>query len=156
MITVDLIDETNKLTDEQMDLVERLIQFAAKDEVETEAEVSVTFVTNKTIQGMNKDYRQKDYATDVLSFAMEEVGDGEIELEIKMSSEYRVLGDIIISIEKAHEQAEEYGHSFERELTFLAIHGFLHLLGYDHETEEDEQEMFTKQMMILEEYGIKR
>ena len=68
----------------------------------------------------------------------------------------RILGDIIISVEKAHEQAEEYGHSFLRELGFLAVHGFLHLLGYDHMTEEDEKEMFRRQEEILENYGLTR
>jgi probable rRNA maturation factor len=67
-----------------------------------------------------------------------------------------MLGDIIISIERTKEQAEEYGHSFDRELGFLALHGFLHLLGFDHMNEEDEKEMFTKQKEILEEYGLSR
>jgi probable rRNA maturation factor len=68
----------------------------------------------------------------------------------------RMIGDIIISIERTKEQAEEYGHSFDRELGFLALHGFLHLLGFDHMNEEDEKVMFTKQKEILEEYGLSR
>ena len=81
---------------------------------------------------------------------------GEDEMQIIGDEMPRVLGDIVISIPKAHEQAEEYNHSFMRELGFLTVHGFLHLLGYDHETSEDEKEMFTRQKDILEQYGLSR
>ena len=81
---------------------------------------------------------------------------GEDEVEIVGAEMPRMLGDIIISIERTKEQAEEYGHSFDRELGFLALHGFLHLLGFDHMNEEDEKVMFTKQKEILEEYGLSR
>ena len=112
------------------------------------SEISVTFVTNERIQEVNREYREKDQPTDVISFAIEEFGEGEIEIiGVDMP---RVLGDIIISIPSAKEQAKEYGHSFIRELGFLAVHGFLHLLGYDHETQEDEEEMFNKQKEILD------
>ena len=85
---------------------------------------------------------------------MEELGEGEVEL---IGGEMpRVLGDIIISVPRAREQAKEYGHSFTRELGFLAVHGFLHLLGYDHMTAEDEKKMFTRQKDILNEYGLTR
>ena len=111
------------------------------------SEVSVTFVSNERIQEINREYRDKDTPTDVISFAMEELGEGEMEL---IGADMpRVLGDIIISIPKTKEQAEEYGHSFIRELGFLAVHGFLHLLGYDHMNEEEEKEMFTLQKEIL-------
>jgi probable rRNA maturation factor len=154
-LLIDCIDETEKLTEEQMLEIERVINFAAKKQnVEEHSEVSVTFVSNERIQEINREYRDKDNPTDVISFAMEELGEGEIELAgIEMP---RVLGDIIISVPKAIEQAEEYGHSFLRELGFLAVHGFLHLLGYDHMTEEEEKEMFTLQKDILDEYGLKR
>lgn len=154
-LLIDCIDETEKLSDEQMLEIERVINFAAKKQnVEEHSEVSVTFVSNERIQEINREYRDKDNPTDVISFAMEELGEGEIELAgIEMP---RVLGDIIISVPKAVEQAEEYGHSFLRELGFLAVHGFLHLLGYDHMTEEEEKEMFTLQKEILDEYGLKR
>jgi probable rRNA maturation factor len=154
-LLIDCIDETEKLTEEQMLEIERVITFAArKQKVETNSEVSITFVSNERIQEINREYRDKDKPTDVISFAMEELGEGEMEL---IGADMpRVLGDIIISIPKAIEQAEEYGHSFLRELGFLAVHGFLHLLGYDHMTEEEEKEMFTLQKEILDEYGLKR
>ncbi|MGE8206206.1 rRNA maturation RNase YbeY [Heyndrickxia sp. NPDC080065] len=138
-----------------MDLVESLLNFASKKlGIGAGSEVSVTFVTNERIQEINRDYRDKDQPTDVISFAMEEMGDQEI--EISGANIPRVLGDIIISVPKTKEQAEEYGHSFARELGFLAIHSLLHLLGYDHMTEEDEKEMFGLQKDILDEYGLKR
>ncbi|WML25548.1 rRNA maturation RNase YbeY [Neobacillus sp. OS1-33] len=154
-LLIDCIDETEKLTEEQMLEIERVINFAARKQmVEAHSEVSITFVSNERIQEINREYRDKDKPTDVISFAMEELGEGEVEL---IGADMpRVLGDIIISIPKAIEQAEEYGHSFLRELGFLAVHGFLHLLGYDHMTEEEEKEMFTRQKEILDEYGLKR
>ncbi|WP_110926907.1 rRNA maturation RNase YbeY [Bacillus massiliglaciei] len=155
MLIIDFIDETDHVADEAQELVDRLLQFAAgKIGIEEETELSVTFVGNDRIHEINKQYRNKDAATDVISFALEEMGEGEV--EIVGADMPRMLGDIIISIDRTKEQAEEYGHSFERELGFLALHGFLHLLGYDHMTEEDEKEMFTKQKDILEAYGLSR
>lgn len=152
---IDLVDETNLLSDEQMQDIETLLNFAAdKENVEDNSEVSVTFVSNERIHEINREYRDKDAPTDVISFAMEELGEGEIEL---IGEELpRVLGDIIISIPKAEEQAKEYGHSFIRELGFLSVHGFLHLLGYDHMEKEEEEKMFSRQKEILDEYGLKR
>ena len=154
-ILIDSIDETNELTEQQMLEVERLIHFAArKQQIEEQSEVSITYVSNEKIQEINREYRDKDTPTDVISFAMEELGEGEVELSgIEMP---RILGDIIISIPRTKEQAEEYGHSFERELGFLAVHGFLHLLGFDHMTDEDEKEMFTLQKEILNDHGLTR
>ncbi|MFD4930619.1 rRNA maturation RNase YbeY [Peribacillus butanolivorans] len=155
ILAIDLMDETNEVTEKAQHLVESILQFAAKKEnIEKDTELSVTFVDNKRIQEINKEYRHKDAATDVISFALEEMGEDEVEI---IGAEMpRMLGDIIISIERTKEQAEEYGHSFDRELGFLALHGFLHLLGFDHMTEEDEKVMFTKQKEILEEYGLSR
>lgn len=154
-LLIDFLDETNDLTEEDITTVMELLNLAAKhEEVEDDSEVSVTFVANEKIQEINREYRGKDQPTDVISFAMEELGEGEIELSgLEMP---RVLGDIIISVQRAEEQASEYGHSFKRELGFLAVHGFLHLLGYDHMTEEEEKIMFTKQREILDEYGLER
>lgn len=154
-LMIDLIDETNELSNEQMEEIEKLLNFAAEKEgVEANSELSVTFVSNERIHEINREYRDKDAPTDVISFAMEELGEGEIELTgVDMP---RVLGDIIISIPRAREQAEEYGHSFIRELGFLTVHGFLHLLGYDHMTDAEEKQMFTLQKEILNEYGLKR
>ena len=104
---------------------------------------------NEYIHQLNKTYRGVDRPTDVISFALEDNGACETEFG-------RILGDIYISIDQARIQAKEYGHSLKRELAFLSIHGFLHLLGYDHMTEEEEKVMFGRQEWILNEYGIKR
>ena len=103
--------------------------------------LSIVLVSNDEIQTLNKTYRNKDYATDVLSFP-----DGE----------HHHLGDVIISIDKCHTQALEYEHSFERELSFLAVHGLLHCLGYDHQTKEEETEMNTLAQTILNQSNIRR
>ncbi|WP_341356604.1 rRNA maturation RNase YbeY [Rossellomorea sp. y25] len=154
-LLIDFIDETEKLSEEETSLVQNILNFAAKkEEVEDDSEVSVTFVTNERIQEINCEYRHKDQPTDVISFALEELGEDEV--EIVGGQIPRVLGDIIISIDRAKEQAEEYNHSFSRELGFLALHGFLHLLGYDHMEAMDEKKMFQRQKDILDEYGLKR
>ncbi|MEE6130943.1 rRNA maturation RNase YbeY [Priestia aryabhattai] len=154
-LLIDFIDETNEIKNEQKETLEALLAVAAaKEGVEDGTEVSITFVNNERIQEINREYRDKDKPTDVISFALEEMGEGEI--EIFGEEMPRVLGDIIISVPRTIEQAEEYGHSFMRELGFLTVHGFLHLLGYDHETAEDEKQMFTRQKDILDEYGLTR
>jgi probable rRNA maturation factor len=154
-LSIDFIDETDQLTEEQIEQIQGILNVAAEKEgVEEGSEVSITFLSNERIREINRDYRHKDQPTDVISFALEELGEDEI--EIVGTDMPRVLGDIIISVERAKEQAEEYNHSFSRELGFLALHGFLHLLGYDHIEEEDEKEMFQTQKDILEEYGLTR
>ncbi|API89563.1 rRNA maturation RNase YbeY [Marinilactibacillus sp. 15R] len=153
-----LYDETNRLKKSEKKLIDEILEFAAeKLSLEEDAEISVTIVDNNRIQEINKTYRNKDYATDVISFAMED----ETEDDWLISDEDeidlpRVLGDLFISIDKAVEQAKDYGHSFERELGFLVVHGLLHLNGYDHMTETEEKEMFTLQEKILKEYGLER
>ncbi|WP_156735563.1 rRNA maturation RNase YbeY [Bacillus velezensis] len=154
-LLIDIVDETNSVSADAVQEVEKLLQFAAEKEgVQDQAEVSVTIVTNEEIREINRDYRGKDTPTDVISFALEE--EGEDEVEIVGADMPPVLGDIIISADRTKEQAEEYGHSFMRELGFLAVHGFLHLLGYDHMTKEEEEEMFSKQKDLLDEYGLTR
>ena len=154
-LLIDIVDETGSVSEEMLKEVENLLQFAAEREgVQDQAEVSVTIVSNDDIHQINKEYRGKDAPTDVISFALEEEGEGEI--EIVGAEMPPVLGDIIISADRTREQAEEYNHSFKRELGFLAVHGFLHLLGYDHMTKEEEEEMFTKQKDLLDAYGLKR
>lgn len=154
-LEIDFLDETNEVSKDVISTIQKILNFAAeKENVESGSEVSVTFVTNERIQEINREYRDKNQPTDVISFALEEMGQGETELHGPDMP--RILGDIIISVERAHEQAEEYGHSSLRELGFLAVHGFLHLLGYDHMTEEDETIMFGKQREILDEFGLKR
>nr|WGD99570.1 rRNA maturation RNase YbeY [Bacillus velezensis] len=154
-LLIDIVDETNSVSADALQEVEKPLQFAAEKEgVQDQAEVSVTIVTNEEIREINRDYRGKDTPTDVISFALEE--EGEDEVEIVGADMPPVLGDIIISADRTEEQAEEYGHSFMRELGFLAVHGFLHLLGYDHMTKEEEEEMFSKQKDLLDEYGLTR
>ena len=134
-------------------LVRRAVGQALKYErVPFSAELSVTFVDNADIKKLNAEYRNIDRETDVLSFPLYESG------EIAMSDGKRAaLGDIVISLEKAVAQAKEYGHSLEREVAFLTVHSVLHLLGYDHETgEEDEREMFALQEEILEKMKLSR
>lgn len=117
-------------------------------------EVSVTFTDNAGIREINKRYRDIDRETDVLSFPMTD--DGE-DFTVDPESDCFMLGDIVISLEKALSQAEEYGHSFKREVAFLTVHSMLHLLGYDHErSEEEEREMFGKQEIVLEAMGMTR
>ncbi len=114
--------------------------------------VSVSIVDNRYIHKINKKYRHIDRPTDVISFAFL---DSENNYDkVLFSPGPVVLGDIYISLEKAKEQAEEYGHSLHRELSFLFVHGLLHLLGYDHMNEEDEKEMFQLQEEILSEKGV--
>ncbi|MGP4061671.1 rRNA maturation RNase YbeY [Halobacillus sp. H74] len=155
MITIDFQDETNSVDEAFVDLIQRIIRFAGEKEgLKGDSEVSVSFVDNSEIQEINRNYRQKDEPTDVISFAMQELGDGE--MNILDENMPVMLGDIVISVDKAKDQAEEYDHSLERELGFLALHGFLHLLGYDHLNEEDEKAMFGRQEEILHEFGLQR
>jgi probable rRNA maturation factor len=154
-LEIDFLDETNQLTESDRELVQSLLDFAAEEEnVEPASELTVSIVTNDRIQEINKEYRDKDQPTDVISFALEELG--EDETRIVGDGIPRILGDIIISVEKTKEQADEYGHTFSRELGFLALHGFLHLLGYDHMNEEDEKQMFDRQKELLDGYGLQR
>lgn len=152
MFTIDFNDHTELVKDEWYQQIDDLLNFAKEQErIEEDAELSVTFVDKNEIQKINRMYRDKDKVTDVISFAFEEDEPEIVGLDIP-----RVLGDIIICTDVAEEQANAYGHSFERELGFLALHGFLHLLGYDHMNEEDEKEMFGRQDTILNAYGLTR
>ena len=118
--------------------------------------ITVTLTNPENIQKINKEYRNIDRATDVLSFPMFEKD--ELEEKIRNNNfEYEdVLGDLIISIEKVREQAKEYGHSFERELSYMLVHGFYHLMGYDHIEEEDKKKMRPKEEKILNDLKILR
>lgn len=110
---------------------------------------TIIFVTPEEIHELNKQYRGVDRVTDVISFALEDAHDVSL-------SDVRVLGDIYICIDRMKEQALEYGHSETRELSFLTVHGLLHLLGYDHQTKEDEEVMFGIQRKILSDLNINR
>lgn len=135
-------------------LIRQCCEAALEEEtVKEDAEVSLTVVDNEDIKEMNKEYRQKDSVTDVLSFPM---SDGE-DFDLDPETNRIVLGDIVISAERAAEQAKEYGHSFEREMCFLATHSMFHLLGYDHEvSREEEKIMLEKQEKVLKRLGINR
>ena len=132
------------------DIIEKVVNKALEKEKIKKASCSIIIVDNDYIHKLNKEYRGINRPTDVISFALED------DKTMVIPDEIRLLGDIYISIDKAKEQAKEYGHSLERELCFLAVHGIYHLLGYDHEKEEAAEIMFKKQEEVLEEYGITR
>jgi probable rRNA maturation factor len=116
--------------------------------------LSLTLVSNAKIRVMNRDHRGKDYATDVLSFPL--IVSDDHEVSIFPGEETLELGDLVISVEKAIEQANEYGHNLERELAFLFAHGLLHVLGFDHVTKAQEKQMFSRQTKILKDAGFTR
>ena len=125
----------------------------------SENEVSITLTNDKIIHKLNREYRGIDRPTDVLSFAFRESDEPEINFDDDLESNtenINILGEIIISVERAQRQAEEYGHSFRREIVFLTVHGMLHLLGYDHIEEEERLEMEREQNFIMEQLGIDR
>ena len=134
----------------ELDTVKEVLLGACKKERLGDISFNVILVDNDYIHELNKKYRNIDRETDVITFALED------DDSIVLPNDMRVLGDIYISIDKAKSQAIEYGHSFLREISFLAVHGFYHLLGYDHMTPEDEKIMFEKQEEVLKEYGITR
>ena len=139
---IEIFNETNEDLEKELEELKTLLINVSKDEGLDNILFNVIIIDNDRIRVLNREYRNIDRETDVISFALED--DKTFNLE-----EIRVLGDIYISVEKARSQAKEYNHSFKRELSFLAIHGFLHLLGYDHMEKEDEKIMFGKQELIL-------
>jgi len=138
-------------TNEKIDTTEldSVIQFACKHLKIENPLLNIVIVDNKKIREINKEYRGKDAVTDVISFAFEEVNDVEYD-------NVRFLGEIYISYERCKEQAFDFGHSIRREFSYLAVHGLLHLLGYDHIKEEDKKVMRALEEEILNEYDIKR
>lgn len=148
MEKIEFYNETEEKVLEEKEL-KKLIKYALKYMNLKNVSFSVIFVDNNKIHKLNKDYRNIDRPTDVITFRL-------ADYEEVMCGKINILGDVYISLDKAKEQAIEYGHSYLRELSFLLIHGFLHLLGYDHMNEEDEKEMFSLQEEILDGYGIKR
>ena len=147
-------------TSESVETYEAMITTVVNETIKQEnltkemLECSFIFVDNEQIREINANYRQKDAVTDVITFAIEDEMPGEIKIQgIPMP---RMLGDVFISLPRTREQAERYGHSFERELSFLAVHGCLHLLGYDHIEPEEEKIMFGKQEDVLNALGIRR
>lgn len=155
---LEIYDETQSVSAEQINLIREILNFAGKKlELPENTEMSVTLMDNDAIHEINKQYRGVDKETDVISFAIEE-SDAE-ELDIILPEEFDIpknIGDIMVSMDRVKEQAEYLGHSEDRELGFLVVHGFLHLNGYDHMLPEDEKVMFGLQRQILDEYGLQR
>lgn len=161
---IEIIDETGQVAKTEQEKIVDLLNYAASFlQIPANQEMSLTFVDNPTIQKVNHKYRDKDMSTDVVSleyqpeaydFSDFDLAEDELaELNTEINA---YLGELFISVDRAKEQAEEYGHSFERELGFLAVHGFLHINGYDHMIPEDEKVMFSLQKEILDSYGLKR
>ncbi len=146
MNNIGIFNET-KLKIKELGDLNKVINKAIEIENLNNVEFNIIIVDNERIHEINKQYRNIDAATDVISFALEDNKDFP-------NIDYRILGDIYISIDKVYEQSKLYNHSFFRELSFLTIHGLLHLLGYDHMKKEDELIMFSRQELILNEAGI--
>ena len=140
------------------DIVKKVFHKCFEEEglIDSKLYIAVTFTNPENIQSINKEYRNIDRPTDVLSFPMFEKEELDTKIQEKNFSYQDILGDIVISIPKVEEQAKEYGHSFERELSYMLVHGFYHLMGYDHIEEEDKKEMRTKEEKILKTLNILR
>ena len=145
---IGLFNETENSLEEELKLINNVLLHGLKKLDISDVEFNVIIVDNEYIHRLNKEYRNIDRETDVITFALED--------DKTFNPKERVLGDIYISIEKAISQSEEYGHSLKRELSFLAVHGLLHLLGYDHMEKEEEEIMFRLQEEILDEMEIKK
>lgn len=148
MNNFEIINETDEQISE-LEIVKDVINYALKQQKVVNSMFNIIIVDDEKIHYLNKEYRNIDKVTDVISFALEDDN-------TFIKTEFRILGDIYICLNKAKSQALEYGHSFLREICFLSVHGLLHLLGYDHMTKEDEEIMFSIQELILDGYGIKK
>ena len=153
-IVYDGIDEKK----EYKEVIEKVLSQCFKEEKLENSKlcVTVTLTTPKTIQEINKQYRNIDRATDVLSFPMFEKDELDKKIQTNDFENEDILGDIVVSVDKVKEQAIEYGHSFERELSYMIVHGFYHLMGYDHIEEDDKKIMRKKEETILEKLCISR
>lgn len=166
MILSDNRQNKIKITEDIELLLQNIIDYTLKEEnVSMEYEVSLIFVDNSSIREINREYRNMDRETDVLSFPMLEYPPKKVYKDIYSNfefdescfdEEYLVLGDIAVSLEKALEQSVEYGHSFLRETAYLVVHSTLHLLGYDHMEEDDKVVMRKREEEILESFSINR
>ena len=145
---IEIFNETKDNLDEYIDTIKKVLVHGLDKLKVGEVTFNIIFVNNDYIHKLNKQYRNIDRETDVITFALED--------DKTFNPVERILGDIYISIDKAKSQSVEYGHSLERELCFLSVHGMLHLLGYDHMEKEEERVMFNLQEEILDEMGIKR
>ncbi|AEB73274.1 rRNA maturation RNase YbeY [Lentilactobacillus buchneri] len=159
---LEIYDKTEKgVSEKDQKLIRDVLEFAGSYiHLADNTEMSMTLVNNDEIHQINKKYRGVDRATDVISFAIEDDDDDD-DFPIVMDEELKEsipenIGDIFVSVDKVAEQADYLGHSFERELGFLCVHGFLHLNGYDHMKKADADVMFPLQKEILNAYGLKR
>lgn len=157
---LEIYDDTKNVPEEKIKLIEDILNFAGSYlKLPENTEMSVTLMDNEHIHEINRKYRGVDKPTDVISFAIEEDDPDEVPIILPEDEEFDIpknIGDIMVSMDKVKEQAEYLGHSEDRELGFLVVHGFLHLNGYDHMKEEDEKEMFGLQREILDSYGLTR
>ena len=157
---LEIYDDTKNVPEEKIKLIEDILNFAGSYlKLPENTEMSVTLMDNEHIHEINKKYRGVDKPTDVISFAIEEDDPDEVPIILPEDEEFDIpknIGDIMVSMDKVKEQAEYLGHSEDRELGFMVVHGFLHLNGYDHMKEEDEKEMFGLQREILDSYGLTR
>ncbi len=151
-ILISTLPEDLAVDEAVLDVVQGTVEKIAEIYALKHHEVSITLTDDEHIHKLNKKYRQIDRATDVLSFALNEGEEPPIEGEEGIN----VLGDIIISLERAREQAEEYGHTFKREVAFLTTHGMLHLLGYDHIEEADRLVMRKQEELVMSALGLER
>ncbi len=160
-----MVDETGQVLEEILKQTQEILEFAAQKTGKEKKEMAVTFVSNERSHELNLEYRDTDRPTDVISLEYKPELDIAVDEEdlldhpelAEMLDDFDAyIGELFISVDKAREQAEEYGHSFEREMGFLAVHGFLHINGYDHYTPEEEAEMFGLQEEILTAYGLTR
>lgn len=157
MLDITFYDETGELKLEHEQLLRELLAVANERlGLKGTIEMSLTIVDDERIHAINREYRHVDRPTDVISFAINDLSPQDEAINDWPEELPYELGDLFISLDTTKRQAEEYGHSFERELGFLAVHGFLHLNGYDHMEPEDEKEMFGLQEEILDAYGLKR
>ncbi|WP_373081421.1 rRNA maturation RNase YbeY [Streptococcus sanguinis] len=162
---IEMVDETGQVSEEILKQTQEILEFAAQKTGKEKKEMAVTFVSNERSHELNLEYRDTDRPTDVISLEYKPELDIAVDEEdlldhpklAEMLEDFDAyIGELFISVDKAREQAEEYGHSFEREMGFLAVHGFLHINGYDHYTPEEEAEMFGLQEEILTAYGLTR
>ena len=162
---IEMVDETGQVSEEILKQTREILEFAAQKTGKEKKEMAVTFVSNERSHELNLEYRDTDRPTDVISLEYKPELDIAVDEEdlldhpelAEMLEDFDAyIGELFISVDKAREQAEEYGHSFEREMGFLAVHGFLHINGYDHYTPEEEAEMFGLQEEILTAYGLTR
>ena len=162
---IEMVDETGQVSEGILKQTQEILEFAAQKTGKEKKEMAVTFVSNERSHELNLEYRDTDRPTDVISLEYKPELDVSVDEEdlldhpelAEMLEDFDAyIGELFISVDKAREQAEEYGHSFEREMGFLAVHGFLHINGYDHYTPEEEAEMFGLQEEILTAYGLTR